>query len=321
MAVKQLAVDLLRIDGGTQLREKIDQATVDDYREGWVNEVKFPPLVVFFDGTDNWLADGFHRYHGASAACLPTVPCDVRNGTLRDAILFAAGANQENGLRRTNEDKRKAVRTLLEDSEWCKRSDRWIAEAVGVDHVMVSRLRGQLVLSTSSTESGEPEERVGRDGKTRAVPKKKPKAKPAEPAEPVAVKNGKPSGGNTFNPAEWDGEPVNDPEKPTEILDGEKNPVPPKFREIFGRASELTDLERQLQSVVKKLEDSQADPLYSFVQIQGTVVDINNAKRAIRFAKPFVVCPYCKGKTCKACKGQGWVNKPLLKQAPVEMRP
>jgi hypothetical protein len=144
MAVKQLAVDSLRIDGGTQLRAKIDQATVDEYRAGWVNEVKFPPLVVFHDGTDNWLADGFHRYHGASAACVPTVPCDVRAGTQRDAILFAAGANQTNGLRRSNDDKRKAVRTLLEDKEWARRSNNWIAEQCGVGDGLVAEVRNQL---------------------------------------------------------------------------------------------------------------------------------------------------------------------------------
>lgn len=313
MATKQLALDLLRIDGGTQLREKIDQATVDDYREGWVNEVEFPALVVFFDGTDHWLADGFHRYHGASAACVPTVPCDVRNGTLRDAILYAAKANQENGLRRTNGDKRKIVLTFLEDKEWGKRSSAWIAEHCGVSHTFVDDLRRELAntpesqVATVATST-----RVGKDGKK--YPAKK---KPAESAKPA---NGKPPGGINFKPSDWESEPAKEPEKPAEILDGEKNPVPAKYREIFGRASEMSDLERQLQAVVKKLEDSENDPLYSFVHVQSTVNDINNAKRAIRFAKPFTVCPYCKGKTCKACKGQGWVNKPLVKQAPAEMR-
>lgn len=317
MATKQLALDLLRIDGGTQLRAKIDQATVDEYREGWVNDVKFPPLVVFHDGTDYWLAGGFHRYHGANAACVPTVPCDVRNGTQRDAILFAAGDNQTNGLRRTNDDKRKAVRTLLVDGEWGKRSDRWIAEQCGVGDKLVGEVRNQLRENAVETDS--PEKRVGRDGKKRAVPKKKPKAKPAEPPAPAHPGNGKPPGGTSFNPAEWSGEP---PKPDAEVLDGNNKPVPPKFRPIFSRRHELLELEQQLQAVAKKLTDNQNDQLYTFIHAQGTVADIDNAKRAIRFAKPFAVCPYCKGggKSCKACKGQGWLPKPIFQQAPAEMR-
>lgn len=320
MATKQLSVDLLRIDGGTQLRAKIDQATVDDYRECWVNEVKFPPIVVFYDGTDYWLAGGFHRWHGANAACVPTVPCDVRNGTQRDAILFAAGDNQTNGLRRSPEDKRKAVTTLLTDREWGGRSDRWVAEQCGVGDKLVGEVRNQLrETAVESNVSETPQKRVGRDGKARTVPKKKPKEKSAEPVATADVKNGKPSGGGSFDPSEWEGTPA----KPdAEVLDGNNKPVPAKFRPIFARRCELLELEQQLQSVAKKLADNQNDPLYTFIHAQGTVADIDNAKRAIRFARPFCVCPYCQGsgKGCKACKAQGWVPKLVNKQAPAEMR-
>lgn len=316
MAVKQLAVESLRIDGGTQLREKIDQATVDEYRSGWVNEVKFPALVVFFDGTDYWLADGFHRFHGASAACVPTVPCDVRTGTQRDAILFAAGANQTNGLRRSNEDKRKAVKTLLADKEWGKRSDRWIAEAAGVSNEFVSQQRPQV----STVDTCEPEKRVGKDGKEYTVPAKKP-TKPIL-NDPALPQKKKPPAGNNFNPADWEGDP--EPEKPkeAEVVDGEGKPVSAKLKPIFARTSELLDIERAIQAIAKKLEDNKDDPLYAFIHVQGTTTDLDNAKRAVRFAKPHSTCPYCKGagKSCKACKGLGWVPKQLFKQAPVEMR-
>jgi len=320
MGIKQLAVDSLRIDGGTQLRAKIDQATVDDYREGWVNEVKFPPLIVFHDGADYWLAGGFHRYHGASAACVPAVPCDVRNGTQRDAILFAAGDNQTNGLRRNNEDKRKAVRTLLEDKEWGKRSDRWVAEQCGVGDKLVGEVRNQL---KEITVDDSPQKRVGKDGKEYPVnPRKNSQVRENAPEkEPVAKK---PSGGVTFNPAEWQEEtkPVPEPAKEIEVLDGEGKPVPAKFKAIFARRGELLELEQALQSVAKKLDEKQNDPLYTFVHAQSTTADIDNAKRAIRFAKPHAVCPYCKGggKSCKACKGQGWLPKTIFKQAPAEMR-
>ncbi len=37
-------------------------------------------------------------------------------------------------LKRSNEDKRKAVSTLLNDAEWSQRSDRWVSETAGVGH-------------------------------------------------------------------------------------------------------------------------------------------------------------------------------------------
>lgn len=60
--------------------------------------------------------------------------------TIRDCMreLTAAG---EAELRRTNEDKRRAVLKLFADAEWVKWSDREIAEKCGVSHSFVSSLR------------------------------------------------------------------------------------------------------------------------------------------------------------------------------------
>jgi hypothetical protein len=113
--------------------------------------VVFPPPVVFFDGADYWLASGFHRRaaHEAVAEALglanPEIDCDVRQGTVRDAVLFSVGENATHGMRRTNDDKRRAVLTLLNDPEWAEWSDREIARRCAVDHDMVGRLRPRVV--------------------------------------------------------------------------------------------------------------------------------------------------------------------------------
>jgi hypothetical protein len=104
----------------------------------------FPPIVVYSDGVDNWLADGFHRVYGAQRANVKELAADVRRGDQRAAILYAVGANTANGLRRTNADKRKAVLTLLADKEWAKWSDRKIAEACGVSPTTVGTIRSSL---------------------------------------------------------------------------------------------------------------------------------------------------------------------------------
>ncbi len=68
-----------------------------------------------------------------------TLAADVRAGTLTDAQLFSYGANQDHGLRRTNEDKRKAVLGVLALKP--DGSDRAIAKHVGVSDKTVAAAR------------------------------------------------------------------------------------------------------------------------------------------------------------------------------------
>jgi hypothetical protein len=113
MQTQELKLSQLRIDGGTQPRVAINEEAVADYAERLREGVVLPPVVAFFDGVVYWLADGFHRYHAHRRAGREAIAVDVHDGGLREAILYSVGANTEHGLRRTNEDKRKAVETLL----------------------------------------------------------------------------------------------------------------------------------------------------------------------------------------------------------------
>lgn len=178
-----MSLDLIRTDGGTQMRASIDQETYFDYRDKWLEGVEFDPVIVFYDGTEYWLADGFHRFYGAREAKRSSIPSDVRKGTQRDAILFATGANATHGKRRTNADKRLSVETLLNDSEWCKWSDNKIAEQAFVSQQFVSNVRREV---TTVVNSKEPETRTGRDGKK--YPLKNPRLKhtrePGDESEP-----------------------------------------------------------------------------------------------------------------------------------------
>lgn len=134
----------VRIDGGTQPRARIDEQLVSEYASAMQSGDSFPAVVVFRDGVDTWLADGFHRFHAARKNGATSILASVRTGTLRDAILFSVGANSDHGLRRTNEDKRRSVLTMLNDAEWAKWSDREIARHAAVSHDFVSRLRPSL---------------------------------------------------------------------------------------------------------------------------------------------------------------------------------
>lgn len=136
-----LAVSLIRLDGGTQPRATIHKDWIEEYAADMATGAAFPPVVVFFDGSDYWLADGYHRTGAAQALGLETIDADVRQGTQRDAILFSVSANSNHGQRRTNEDKRRAVLRLIHDPEWSGWSDREIARRCGVTHPFVANLR------------------------------------------------------------------------------------------------------------------------------------------------------------------------------------
>ena len=61
---------------------------------------------------------------------LAKISADVREGSRRDAILYAVGANAWRGLKRTNRDKRNAVMVLLKDPEWGRRQDVRTADRI-----------------------------------------------------------------------------------------------------------------------------------------------------------------------------------------------
>lgn len=162
--MKKININAIRIDGGTQSRVEIDMEVVGDYAEAVTVGIDFPPIVVFNDGADQWLADGFHRYHAHTQAGKASIAAEVREGTVRDAILYSLGANGTHGLRRSNADKRKAVDTMLRDAEWVGWSDSKIAKACGVSDKTVASRRTAIF---GNSEDAQPAVRnVERAGKT-----------------------------------------------------------------------------------------------------------------------------------------------------------
>jgi hypothetical protein len=131
-------------DGGAQMRVEMRPETVNDYATDMLDGAAFPPIVVFDDGKDFWLADGFHRVDAARKINRETIDAEIREGTARDAVLHGIGSNAAHGLRRSQADKRRAVERLLKDPEWARWSDRKIAEAAKVDHKTVGTIRKEL---------------------------------------------------------------------------------------------------------------------------------------------------------------------------------
>jgi len=157
---------------------------VDNYAEAMLEGAEFPPIVVFFDGKEYWLADGFHRYHATRKNKRASIVANIIKGTVRDAILYSFGANGMHGLQMSNEDKRRIVLEMLNDFEWGGWSDREIARRCHVSHTFVTKLRASL-------EAAQPEtiKYKGSDGEVREQvrkPKKTSAAGPVNVSTPVA---------------------------------------------------------------------------------------------------------------------------------------
>lgn len=297
MTTKTLKLDQIRLDGGTQIRVEINDDAVAEYAEARKDGAVLPPVVVFFDGSDYWLADGFHRFHSAKRNKAKSMRAEVRPGDRREAILCAVGSNTDHGLRRTNADKRNAVETLLKDEDWAKKSDRWISDAAYVSHTFVATVREQLATlpvdnGDGATDNGDPGTRTGQDGKTRRRRKKTTKkatrkASPQEGADDV-----------------------------DEVNDGLGNPVTDeKLRPAFKIATELGRKMRQVASIRTFLKET---VIGSDVGSQIDAGDLRQWDRKLealhdflKFARPHAACIHCKGndKKCRACKGVGWLNE------------
>jgi len=182
----KLNYEQIRMDGGTQPRSQLLIEVMEDYAEQMRAGVEFPPLTVFFDGKEYWLADGFHRL-GAALRARPADPieAEVIQGTQTEAQWYSFGVNKTHGLRRTRGDRVRAIQAALRHPEGAGKSNYEIAEHCGVSEITVRRYRQQLepttTMSQSSGQAGE--DRKDRPAEARAdhelLPWERPATRPA----------------------------------------------------------------------------------------------------------------------------------------------
>ncbi len=140
-----IPIQSIRRDGGTQPRAAINQAVAEEYAQEMKDGAVFPPVILFNDGKDFWIADGYHRLLASESIGLSEIAAEVRQGTRRDAVLFSCSANATHGLRRSNADKRRAVMMLLQDKqEWSQWSNYQIARQCAVAESFVRKLKKEL---------------------------------------------------------------------------------------------------------------------------------------------------------------------------------
>ena len=130
----------LIVDPRCQARECMDEQALAEYADAYRAGEALPPLGVFEVEAELVIVDGFHRHEAAKRAGVATLPVrTVGKGSMADAEWHALGSNQKHGLRRTCEDKRRAVWLALDLGD--DRSNREIAKHIGVSHTFVANLK------------------------------------------------------------------------------------------------------------------------------------------------------------------------------------
>jgi hypothetical protein len=134
----EMDLPLARItaDRAILCRAQVDPNTIREYRALLTQGVRPPRLIVFEDGSENWLVEGFYWREAMEEAGWLTAPCLVYPGSREHAVVSAAQANFDPTLKRTQKDKRKAVHAVLtqlpnwtdrEIGRWCKVSGALVA--------------------------------------------------------------------------------------------------------------------------------------------------------------------------------------------------
>jgi hypothetical protein len=171
----------IRIDGDTQARAKLNNDVVAEYAAHMRDGDIFPPLILFYDGSDHWLADGFHRYFAYKQQAQLEVDVEIKEGTKDDALLYAFGANGKRGLSMNHADFKAIIKRMLAHPEWSQWTNTTIAKHIGCSSMTVGRIKKEL--EKEATPSEPVKKYKDKDGNEREVDTSKlsTKKKAADP--------------------------------------------------------------------------------------------------------------------------------------------
>ena len=147
----EIELNKILLDEQTQSRISVNQDTIYDYVEELKSGANFPAVILFKDKNKYYIGDGWHRVLAHKKLKRKTIKAIIKKGSKRKAILYSVGSNSEHGLRRTNEDKRNAVKILLNDKEWSSWSNRELAKQAAVTEGLVRKIKKELNIKTNKT--------------------------------------------------------------------------------------------------------------------------------------------------------------------------
>lgn len=321
MKTKPILIEKIEWDESSQARVSLDENAMQEYAEAWDRGAKFPPIVTFFDGSDYWLGDGFHRVHVARKRGEKLIEAEVHKGGREDAAWYATGANTSHGVRRTNADKRKAVEMALRLKP--EMSDRAIAEHCGVGHPTVAAVResltGKVFQSNAETK------RVGRDGRTIDTAKigrtaqERPEASEGRTAASEAGASPEPAYVGLRARAEAkeaearskDETGFEIPEDMRQDWHDDRATVQAWLGMLRAFAKPIQEVHDGGEDLTKQLNRSKFDAIVD--TLRGMLGDM---------VRPHAVCPYCGGEggSCRPCLERGWMTASQWSQVPKDVR-
>ncbi len=139
-----IQVNKVRRDGGTQPRGELNQEHIADLVEALQTGENLEPILVFYDGTNHWLVDGFHRIEAHIKTNKQKINAKIQAGTLEDAQWHSYSVNQHLSLKRTHADKQRAVIGALKHPQGVNKSNVAIGKHCGVSMFMVWKWRERL---------------------------------------------------------------------------------------------------------------------------------------------------------------------------------
>lgn len=273
-------------DERLQARAAVDLGMVEEYSAAYAAKAELPPPEVYEVDGVLYVVDGWHRVAAAHAAGVRWLRVAiVGTGTLDEAIWCATAANRVHGLRRTAEDKRRAVLMALETPIGQEQSSRAIADHCGVSDHFVSKVRveweaGQLrSIAVDDEVPAEPPKRRGKDGKLRRAPQRREATVELPPSVP-----------------QDDVEPL-----PFEPPDTARTAAPmPNF------GPTLAALSAAIRGARLTCRGQVPEELVSLRQRVERL--LSEAEHALEYTIP-VVCPRCGGVGCAPCGRRGWATK------------
>lgn len=302
--LRKVPVSELELHPRCQGRETLTRDAIDEYAEAYEAGVTLPPPSVFECDGRLLVVDGFHRTAAAVKASVTWLRVEVvGEGDIDDAAWAAAAANRTHGVRRTNADKRRAVRMALECGIGLESSNRVVAEHCGVHHATVARVRQEVEAALRQVDKVSTS-RVGADGKRYPVSGGgSPQVGNFPTSERGDVRRDGPLQRAT-GAAGSSGDPLADVaslggDDPGAALDAPATREPmPEVLALYERAARLIGKARR--EAIEGIEDTGL--------AQKVERLLRSAESTLRLSVP-VVCPACAGEGCARCRRRGWMRK------------
>lgn len=121
-----------------------------------------------------------------------------------------------------------------------------------------------------------------------------------------------------------------------QIIDEVGKTIPESLIPVFSKVKEFRACLNQVNEIKRMIKELGESPAGIYCNVDNVIIQFDNAKRGIKFAIPYAVCPVCnheaKQRTKKrfkeigvewelcACKESGWVTEEMYKRLPAEVR-